>query len=261
MRILITGTRSGLGRHIHETFGGIPWTRQFQAEERTQIKQQGVDIIIHCAFNSNRIIDSSNLFSYVQDNVLLTEELVSIQHNQFIFISSVDVYPCRSEFHSEDEVIDAHEVKGIYGITKLMSEAIVKQSSPNHLILRCASLLGRHARKNSLMRILQDSPCELSLASDSTLNFVLHSDVSDFLLLAIKRQIQGIYNVASTSNVVLSEIVDMLGKRVKFGDHVYHVGDIDTGKILSVFPRMMKTSQEVVAEFIGQRALARERCS
>lgn len=251
MKTLTSGTLSGLGKYIFERFGGIPWHRNIPDKAKKNIKGEGVDIIIHCAFNSSQSVDSNNLYDYLADNVLLTEELVNIPHKKFVFISSVDVYPKDKKRHKEDEAIDINQVNGLYGITKLMSESLVKNKCRNFLILRCTSLLGRNSRKNSLIKILKDSNPILTVTGDSVFNYVLHSDISDFIKLAIKQNVQGVYNVASARNITLSEIVDMFGKKVNFGTYYYSVGNIDNSKITSLFPAFKKTSMETIRELLS----------
>lgn len=252
MKVLITGTLSGLGKYIFEKFSGIPWNRNINDREKKRLRSEGVDIIIHCAFNSSQVVDSNNLYSYLSDNVFLTKELIDIPHKKFIFISSVDVYPKDQKFHSEDEVIDISRILGIYAITKLMSESLIKVKCKSFLILRCTSLLGKYSRPNSLIRILKDKRPQLSLSGKSILNYVLHSDIFDFMNLAIKNNIQGIYNVASSENITLSEVADILGKKVKFGDYIYNVGNIDNSKISSIFPSFKRTSKEIILEFLKE---------
>ena len=252
----MTGTFSGLGRHIHETLGGIGWTRQLpSSKDRNEIKLTGVDIIIHCAVNARWSInvDSDVLYGYLADNVLLTEEMVSIPHKKFIYFSTTAVYPRQLSVFQEDQVIEVDAVSGVYAITKLMSEAIVKQYCPNYLILRCVAPLGKYSRKNSLMRILDDEPCTLTLAADSTFNYVLHSDINDFVYYAIQTDIQGIFNVAAKDNLTLGEIADWCGKKVNFGSYHHDIGNVDNTKISMIFPAFRRTSQEVIAQFIQER--------
>lgn len=249
MRILTTGVLSGFGRYIHETLGGIGWTRQFTVEDREEVQRKGTDIIIHCAFNSRQTVDSDHLYSYLMDNVFLTKELISIPHRKFMFISSVDVYPKMQGLRSEKEMIDLFSVKGLYGMTKLMSESIVREHCPNYLILRCSSLLGKYSGKNNLIRIMEDEPCGLTLSGDSRLNCVLYLDVSEVIRFAIKHDIEGIYNVTSSENIFLSEVASVLDKQVNFGSYYYDVGDIDNSKISSIFPIFRKTSKEVIVQF------------
>ncbi len=251
MEILTTGIRSGLGRYIYENLGGIGFTRQQSGDMFQEIKSQGVDIIIHSAFNTARGINSDSLNNYLEDNVFLTRELVSIPHRKFLFISSVDVYPKDDHLHSEDEVIEADSVSGIYGITKLMSESIVRNNCQDYLILRGSAFLGKHSRKNSLIRIIEDEECVLTLAGNSVFNYVLHSDILDFIKYAIDNELSGIYNLTSSESITLSEVAEMLGKKVNFGSYKYDVGRIDNSKISAVFPIFNKTSKEVIVQFTG----------
>lgn len=248
MKILVSGSLSGLGKYIFGQFGGIAWNRDITDKEKEKLKAEGVDIIVHCAFNLSQSVDSNNLYDYLADNVLLTEELLNIPHKKFIFISSVEVYPKDRKLNSEEEVIDVNTVNGIYGVTKLMSESQVMKQSPNYLILRCSALLGKNSRKNSLIKIMEGIR-ELILTADSVFNYVLHSDVSDFIKLAIEQDIRGIYNVSSSKNIVLSEVAKTLGKKVNFGKYYYNVGNLDNSKISSIFPAFKKTSKEVIVAF------------
>lgn len=249
MKTLVSGSSSGLGKYIFEQFSGTAWTRNITGEAKKKLKDEGVDVIIHCAFNSNQTVDSNNLYDYLADNVLLTEELVNISHNKFILISSVDVYPKDKKFHKENEIIDVNKVNGMYGVTKLMSEAQVMQQSSNYLILRCSALLGKYSRKNSLIKIMEGTN-ELSLSGDSSFNYILHSDVLDFINHAIKNNLSGIYNVVTSENIILKEVADILKKQVNFGKYKYNVGNIDNSKIISIYPEFKKTSKEVILQFL-----------
>jgi len=251
MEILTTGVSSGLGRYVYESLGGIGFTRNSSIHERDRIKKTGADIIIHCAVNSRRGIYSDSLNQYLEDNVFLTRELVSIPHKKFIFISSMDVYPKDNLPHSEDEIIEAESVSGLYGITKLMSESIVRSYSKDHLILRGSAFLGKYSRKNSLIKMIEDEECVLTLSGDSIFNYVLHSDISDFIRFSIDSGIKGIYNLTSSENITLFDVGDILGKKVTFGNYKYNVGNVNNSKISSVFPAFRKTSKEIITEFTG----------
>lgn len=250
---LTTGTLSGLGKHIYENLGGIGLTRYLSTEDRERIKSRGVDTIIHCAFNSRRGINSDSLYGYLEDNVLLTKELVSFPHKKFIYLSSADVYPKDGSLHSEDEIIDVDSLSGIYGITKLMSESIVKNHCENYLILRATALLGKHSRRNSLIKIIEDKECILTLSGDSRFNYVLHSDILDFIRFSIDNDLTGIYNLASSENITLSEAANIFAKKVSFGTYTYDVGEIGNDKISSVFPAFRKTSRETITQFVKER--------
>lgn len=256
MRILTTGTNSGLGKFVHRKFGGRAWTRTTPAAEREAIKREGVDVIIHCAFNSKPQVTSENLYAYFTDNVVLTADLAGIPHKKFVLISTVDVYPKNGSDFSENAVIDVNAINTFYGTTKLMSESVVHAQCPDHLILRCTTLLGPDMRKNSLTRILDDDPCTLTLAGDSRFNYLLHADVADFIAHSIEQNLGGIYNLASASSVTLAEIAAAANKTVQFGKFRYEVGQVDNRKAANAFPAFKKASLDVINQFIMSRNTA-----
>lgn len=246
---LITGSSSGLGKYLHENLGGSSLSRQTFQKDKETIKRQGANIIIHCAFNSDR--NPKNLDQYFQDNVLLTEQLTKIPHKKFIFISSVDVYPKNSTKHTEGETLDPDKAENLYSKTKILSEDLIIKNCPNFLILRCTALLGSDSRQNSLIKIIKERNPTLTLSAESVFNYILHKDVLEFIKLAIGKDLQGIYNLASSENITLSEVADLVGKQVNFGNYTYNVGNIDTSKIRAILPAFNKTSKEVLIRFFS----------
>lgn len=240
---LITGSSSGLGKYLHDQLGGSAFYR-----DGTNVKE--TQVIIHCAFNRAKEVNSKNLYQYLLDNVFLTKKLAKIPHKKFIYISSVDVHPKNNEKHSESEVIDVDQVSGIYAITKLMSESIIQNFCPNFLILRCSMLLGRDSRENSLIKIIKEENPTLTLSAKSVFNFILHKDVLEFIKIATEKDIQGIYNIVSSNNITAREIAELLGKKVSYGNYIYNAGDIDNKKVSKLLPSFKKTSREVVNEFM-----------
>lgn len=247
---LVSGTLSGLGKDVFDKFGGVSWNRDIKKAEQKKLQKKGVDIIIHSAFNSGKNIDDSVLYKYLEDNILLTEKLTKIPHKKFIYISTVDVYPKDSKMHNEDEIINLNEVDGIYPLTKLMAEAMIK-NLPDFLILRCSALLGKNSRKNSLMKIIEDKSPVLTLTSLSQFNYVLNETVLDFIKFALEKNLKGIYNLASSQNITLLSISKLLGKKVKYGEYYYNSGKIDNSKVVNIFPEFKKTSLEVVKNFVS----------
>lgn len=241
-KYLITGSSSGLGKYLYNKLGGISFNR-----DGTNVKE--AEVLIHCAFNQTREVNSKNLYQYLFDNVFLTKKLAKIPHKKFIYISSVDVYPKNNQKHFENEVIDISQVSGIYAITKLMSESLIQDLCPNFLILRCSALLGRDAKENSLIKIIKEENPALTLSPDSVFNYILHKDVLEFIKIALDRDLQGIYNLASSENITLFQITELLGKKVSFGNYMYNAGNIDNEKASELLPSFKKTSKETINEF------------
>lgn len=249
MGILVSGANSGVCRYLHENLKGIGLTRTTSPEEIEKVKREGIDNIIHCAFNSSRNINTDSLQQYIDDNIFLTKELVSFRHKKFIFFSSVDVYPKNRETHFENEIIDVNSVSGIYAIAKLISEAIVKKYCKNYLILRATAFLGKYSRKNSLLRIIENKECLLTLSADSRFNYVLYPDILNFVRYSIENNLEGIYNLASAENISLSRVAEIFQKKVNFGDYFYDVGNINNDKVSSVLPVFKRSSEKTMLKF------------
>ena len=249
MKILVTGNKSGLGRYFFESFHAVGLDKDTSNEEKEKMQEEGVDVIIHCAFNSSNDVTSDELSQYRRDNILLTEDLAEIPHQKFIFISSVDVYEKDEKKHIEDEIISVNRVERLYGFTKLIAESIVKEYGNSWLIMRCSAFLGKGSRKNSLKKIIEDEQPVVTLTPDSEFNYVLYKDVLEFVKTAMEKDLQGIYNIASSENIRLSKVAEMFHKSVTFGGYKYAVGNIDNQKAISVVPAFQRTPQEIIKEF------------
>jgi dTDP-4-dehydrorhamnose reductase len=250
--ILVTGSNSGLGKYCTKFFNGIPFTRQSNfADIYKRSESNPYQAIIHCAFNAKPDIDSNNLYSYLNDTVMLTRKLLQVPHKNFIFISSADVYPQTNDIHSEDEIIKLDGVRNIYGIAKLMSESIIQKEANTPLILRTTALLGQDARKNSLMKILTQDQVKLTLASQSSFNYILHQDVANFITKSLADNLMGIYNLAASSTVTLGEVSEHYQRKVEYGNYHYVSGGISNKKASEIYPGFNKSSFDTIKQFIG----------
>lgn len=241
--MLVTGASSGLGKHLCGYFNGVGFSRTSSLAEMTQqANQKPFSAIIHAAFNPRQDISRSNLQAYLADTILLTKQLTQIPHDAFIFISTCDVYPKNNNAHLEDDDIKLKEVDSIYGVAKLMSEAIVQEEAKNALILRPTALLGEFARKNSLIKLLTEDNSILTLSEQSTFNYVLHSDIAEFIEKAVSLKLTGIYNMAASTHVSLGEVANHFNCSVQFGNYVYQTGNINNHKALAILPGLARTS-------------------
>lgn len=250
-KILVTGARGGIGRFIHEQFGCVGLTRQ--SSDREELRKRSFDVIVHCAWNHTptRLITSENLGEYYHDNVALTEEMVKIPHEYFVFFSSVDVYQGGDQPHSEDETVQADSIRSIYATMKLISESVVQKGAKNFLILRPTFLMGPYMRLNNLSRLFNDPHPVLTLDASSLYNVIHYADVLEFIRLAIARRETGIINLASVGSVSLFRIAEVAGKKVVFGGNHYETGNISNKKAVLISPAFKKTSEEVLWEFLS----------
>ncbi len=257
MKLLITGVASGLGKHLHERLGGTGMTRENSEEVLARSEKDGADVIIHCAASSSRTAASERLYSYLEDNLFLTQRLTRLRHRRFIYLSSISVYDdAPGTHHREDAKINADAViGGAYGMAKLMSEAVVIRHCTSHLILRPVTLLGATARPSNLIRLIDEDSPKLDLSGDSLFNCVLHSDLEEFIKLALQKELTGIYNAASSDCVTLAQLAQKLGKKAQFGTGRYQTPRIDNRKIAAVLPAFARTSFETIEKFVATRSI------
>ena len=232
--LLITGTKSGLGKYIYDNCENrFSLERNNRYKLLQELKHTEIDLIVHCAFNSERTI--TDYYKYLDDNVLLTQQLCTLKHKKFVYISSVDVY---------------QEKDSIYKTFKLFSESLVLQQTNNPLILRCSALLGADMRKNNFLKIVQDSKPILSLAANSTFNFVSYHDILNIITQSEQEHISGIYDATVSENIVLGDIARKLNKDCVYGQYTYSTPNIQSDKLIKKFSFMDKTSEQVIDEFL-----------
>jgi len=236
-KILVTGTGSGLGKYIYES---LPGASGLTRKNRNLILESDheYDLIIHTAFNTKNAgkDEVDNYFKYIDDNVLLTNELTGLKHKKFIYISSIAV-------HGESTP---------YSQTKLFAESIVQKKSTNPLIVRCSSLLGKTMRRNTITRIIQESNPKITLSKESTYNFISHKDVLNFIIKAHNRKIVGVFDFVASDYLALGDITDKINSDVSFGSYTFKTIEIDNQKLISTFPEFEKSSWNVLNEFIEE---------
>lgn len=251
--ILVTGSNSGLGKHCVETFNGVSYARQTAFEDiLKQSQEKPFTAIIHSAFNTKSEVDTTQLYNYLSDTILLTKKLLSLPHKKFIFISSADVYPKNDDPHTEDEIINLTRVHNIYSASKLISETIVQNETENYLILRPTALLGKYAKPNSLIKILRYDYPTLTLAADSSFNYICHRYVTDLIIYALQYDLRGIYNIAASSTVKLSQIANYYNREVNFGRYSYQTGHIVNDKVSKILSQFKRGSLENIELFLNE---------
>ena len=230
---LVTGTGSGLGKSI---FNSLP-SNSFSLNRKNRsftldlLREKGVNTIIHAAFGGQGGYEQFNIedyFKYVDDNILLTKELLDIPHDRFIYISSLAVYETSPNN---------------YKTTKLYCEAMVNKLGNNPLILRCPAILNKNMRKNNLIKIIEDNNPKISLTPNSTFNYITDKDIIEVIN---NPQVKGTLDFTASNNIQLSEIVDIIGKKVTYGNYTF-----TTPKTLT--PYLNKTSKQVLQEFLRER--------
>ncbi|HBY69107.1 MAG TPA: hypothetical protein DEG69_15980, partial [Flavobacteriaceae bacterium] len=156
---------------------------------------------------------------------------------KFIYISSLVVY---------------EKKLNNYKMTKLYCESMVKKLSSDHLILRCPAILSYNMRKNNLLKLIEDKDPKLSLTPSSNFNYVLDTDIYNFITNC---DATGIIDFVSSKNINLQEISSFLNKNVSFGKYQFCTPEISNKKLIGLYPKMDKTSKDVLSEFLQRRLL------
>ena len=220
MKVLITGTDSGLGKFLSKQFINCDKFTRKSALKDYQAKHY--DLIIHCAAKiSHYSWDDEIPHSFFDDNIFLTDKLLNIPCEKFIYISSID-----------------QQKNTPYGISKRISEKIVIHKSHNHLIIRSSGLLGKEMRENSFQKMLKGKP--IGLTGDSLMNYILYDDI----LNVINENVGGIVTLMADENITLNEIAVLLDKDVEFGNYKFSI-EQPVGRY-----KLHKTSKENVLEFL-----------
>lgn len=198
---VITGINSGLGKYLHQNLpDSIGINRKNKNHLISQIPSNAT--ILHCAFNSKRHIPDYS--QYVQDNYLLTRELLEIRGlKKFIYFSSIDVYGPFTP----------------YSFMKKCAEDLILNTDKKASIIRISGPLGPTMRKNSLTRLLANE--KLTLSADSLFNYILQEDILKSINLF--GEVSGIFDFYCTSNITLGEIAKEYNLKGDFGEFSYKI--------------------------------------
>ena len=198
--VLVTGTNSGLGKFIHERIPtSIPLTR----DNRDDILVgQKYDIIIHSAYNSLNVDFTDLNLKYVDDNLLLTSDLINLCDGCFVYVSSID---------------SVNKIESSYALFKKISEELIKSKIENHFIIRPSHLIqGGDFDKipGSIKKIINDEP--ISLTENSKFNLVSYQDILSYIVKKIKNEIEDKeINLVNSESIMVSEVIGILEKFIQ----------------------------------------------
>ena len=153
---LVTGINSGLGKYLFNNLK-CGMVLGLDRNNFNSIKNNEYETIIHCAFNKAQNVDNiGDYYSYLEDNILLTQELLKLNYKKFIYISTIDVYPT---------------TLNLYGLFKRFSESVVKRHMGT-IILRPSMILGQDIKPNHVTKLKDNIP-SLGLNEESTFNYTI----------------------------------------------------------------------------------------
>lgn len=242
--LLITGSAKGLGRYLQSQLGGLGLIRENSSDILKN--NSAFSTIVHCAF-------SDALGGAKTDNIALTESLLKLKSDKFIFISSADVYPEDDKIHTEDDIIDGSVFRSEYAQQKFQCEQLILSAHPTALIIRPVTILSENIKSRNLQRLINDNQPSLSLSEKSTLNFVTEKEILWLIEIAQKNNLSGIYNMARNEAASLRDLASVIAKKVSFGDFTYNVGLIRNKKSLAYLPSLNESSLNLFKRWLTEK--------
>lgn len=192
MKILISGTSSGLGKFLYQNIESTKFKRNKDIIKKYQKKW---DVIIHCGFYAG------NEKEKLKSNFLWSKIITQLESKRYIFISSSIVLAKK---------------KNSYAISKIQSEKIFRKKK-NYTIIRLASIIGLPMRKNTIFKILFNKKPIVGLSANSKYTFVSYSEILNFIELCINKNINGTFNFFRKDVITLKQISESFNKHVEFG--------------------------------------------
>jgi nucleoside-diphosphate-sugar epimerase len=251
LRVLVSGTSSGLGQALRRAFEAEPVVRATFDVDFPRFAQATYDLVVHCAADARKTFPAAELPAYRWSNVTLTERLLDVPHRLFVYISSQAVYPAGGRAWREDDDLQVSEALSIYGVFKLLAEAAVRARASRALVLRMSALVGPEGRPNNIMRILRREPGRLFLSGACPYNLVAYSQVARFIAESSATGRTGIYNIGARDDRTLDAIARHVGANVTFGDHLYTAPTADLAK-LQASTRVFDLTTLEVADLVAR---------
>ncbi len=231
LKILVTGSDSGLGRYLHKN---IPNSIGLNRLNRKEIlKDKNFDFIIHTAYNSDNIPFDKIDSKYIDDNLLLTKDLLGLSFLNFIYISSID---------------SINKIKSPYGLFKKISEQLIKSQVENYTIIRPTHLINAgkiNKIPNTIRKVMNNE--KISLTKNSQFNLVCYYDILNLIkkIIKVKNNLKEI-NLVNRESITMSDVVKILNKNVNEGSFEY------IPKITEDSQKVEKTSTKLLKEYLKE---------
>lgn len=193
MKILISGTSSGLGKYLYKNIKSKKFIRD---KKKIDIYRKKWDVIIHCGFY---VGDNKKK---LKENTFWSKFLTKLSAKKYIFISSSIVLKKK---------------KNLYALSKIESEKIFK-AKKNSTIIRLASIFGNPTRKNTIYKILFFKKPIVGVSAKSKYTFVSYNEILYFINLCIHKNISGTFNFLRNDLTSLKKISNFFNKKTKFGN-------------------------------------------
>ena len=213
MRCLITGGSGDIGSILfklyqREGFDILPF------DEKIDMK---ADRILHLAAKS----PPAHPVDIINSNVIYLQRVANYAKRnkigELIFFSAASVYGNQNKENvaENDCVVDPN----IYGVSKLLGEKLLRETSLNVLCLRLPAVLGLKNKTNFLSRcyvkLKNNEDIELTNPERLFNNLISIENIFDFLKNLVFKKKHDVVNLAAKKEMTIIEIVKLMKERLQ----------------------------------------------
>ena len=214
-RILLIGKRGFLGNHLNQYLRKNFQIKFISFREISNLKktEANYDYIINTSINKNYI---NKKYNKKFDNDLKISNYLDPKKNIFIFLSSRKVYKSKENIRETDKLNPLTH----YSKNKLITENFLKNKfKKNILILRISNIIGYKLNvKDKLHKTFVDlfyEKAKKGFIYDNKKRFKDFLSVQKFceiLVMIIKKDLRGTYNISIGRKIYLNQIISWLNK-------------------------------------------------
>ena len=214
-RILLIGKRGFLGNHLNQYLRKNFQIKFISFREISNLKktEANYDYIINTSINKNYI---NKKYNKKFDNDLKISNYLDPKKNIFIFLSSRKVYKSKENIRETDKLNPLTH----YSKNKLITENFLKNKfKKNILILRISNIIGYKLNvKKKLHKTFVDLFYEKAKKGfiydnkERFKDFLSVQKFSQILIMIIKKDLRGTYNVSIGRKIYLNQIIKWLNK-------------------------------------------------
>lgn len=214
-RILLIGKRGFLGNHLNQHLRKNFQIKFISFREISNLKktEANYDYIINTSINKNYI---NKKYNKKFDNDLKISNYLDPKKNIFIFLSSRKVYKSKENIRETDKLNPLTH----YSKNKLITENFLKNKfEKNILILRISNIIGYKLNvKKKLHKTFVDlfyEKAKKGFIYDNKKRFKDFLSVQKFceiLVMIIKKDLRGTYNISIGRKIYLNQIISWLNK-------------------------------------------------
>lgn len=248
LSIAIIGAKGMLGSdlvlYLHKEFHVTGITK----ENYKKYQGQTFDIVVNANGNSRRFWGNAHSFEdFIASTESVYKSILDFPAEQYIYISSSDVYVNHANAPSEDTIIESDKLSS-YGFHKFLSELLVTHYAKNYLILRSCMILGTKLKKGPFFDITHKRP--LFISKKSSLQLITTRAIAEIINVLTKRSIKNeIFNMGGKGTFSFENIYNFFKQTIKFQNRTeVQRYDLQVEKLKKHYP--LKSSEEYLKDYL-----------